>query len=178
MEAANALAVWLIERSGRLLDHVYREGREHRAARQAADRQAIEDTFDQVLDALAMIESMVDRDWGRAQRAKLAWEERRYRWALPELLAGEDLVLQLSETVPAVVEALPRVPRQLRARLGHVSNVVRAARRAQIDCVIDGKRPLAQTAEDRAAMRGAGDRVDKSLARFSGVGVARLMIGI
>lgn len=60
-----------------------------------------------------MFESVVDRDWGRGQRAKLAWEQKRYPWALPELLAGDEIVRELTETVPAAVEALPRVPRAL-----------------------------------------------------------------
>lgn len=177
MEPVSALATWLLEQSGRLLDHAYRAGRERRAAQQAADRDAIDDTFEQLLDALAMIESVVDRDWERGRRAKSTWEDKRYPSALPELLCGRDIVIQLTDIVPGAMDALPRVPTPIRAKLGHVSNVVRAARRDQIDRVIAGKRPTVQTAEERSAMRVAGDRINRSLDRFYGVRVARLLIG-
>jgi hypothetical protein len=112
---------------GILLGHVLGQRAARRDRQVALDRSAIADTRDWLLDLLDVFASAADRDWWATWRHGRATRRRRYPHQYVELIADDQLVEELAETLPAAYEALPRVPRELAARAGQIRFVVNRA---------------------------------------------------
>jgi hypothetical protein len=108
------------------------------------ERLAISDTREWLLDVLDILSAAAARDWWNVWQRGREIGGRRYPTQFPELIADDSLIDELSTTLPEAVEALPRVPRELNARLNGIKYLVNRA-------MLDQERSLEKTGQARTS---------------------------
>jgi hypothetical protein len=120
---------------------------------------AIADTRDWLLDLLDVFGSAAERDWLTTWRNGRAVRSKRYPRHYVELIADDQLIYELTETLPAAYEALPRVPPELAARTKNIQFVVNRA-------MFEQERELERSGRPRLASDGQQKRLIAAAARI------------
>jgi hypothetical protein len=123
------------------------------------ERAAIADTREWLLDVLDVLAAAADRNWWSVRRRGRALRDKRYPRNYPELIVDDQLLEELTVTLPAAYEALPRVPRELAAQVGSIKFIVNRAMLAQ-------ERELERTGSPKVASADQQRRLAESAERI------------
>lgn len=141
------------------LGHVLGQRADRRDRLAALDRSAIADTREWLLDLLDVFASAAERNWWTTWKHGRAIRGKRYPRHYLQLIADEQLIYELTETLPAAYEALPRVPPELAGRTRSIQFVVNRA-------MFEQERELARSGRPRLASEAQQKRLIAAAARI------------